>query len=88
MHRPAKQTSAGHGPRAQSRTARPVGLNRGFNRNTRAAARGGMGRVPCLLTANVLDPMVIITDPAQWSVAASVLVRAVVSTACGSTTPR
>ena len=33
---------------------------------------------PCLLTANVPDPMVIIADPAQWSVAASVLVRAVV----------
>ena len=33
---------------------------------------------PCLVTANVPDPMVIMTDPAQWSVAASVLVRAVV----------
>jgi hypothetical protein len=33
---------------------------------------------PCLLTANVPDPMVIIADPAQWWVAASVLVRAVV----------
>ncbi len=33
---------------------------------------------PCLLTANVPDPMAIITDPAQWSVAARVLVRAVV----------
>ena len=33
---------------------------------------------PCLLTATVPDPMVIITDPAQWRVAASVLVRAVV----------
>ena len=32
---------------------------------------------PCLLTATVPDPMVIITDPAQWRVAASVLVRAV-----------
>lgn len=33
---------------------------------------------PCLLTANVPDPLVIIADPAQWGVAASVLVRAVV----------
>jgi hypothetical protein len=33
---------------------------------------------PCLLTAKVPDPMVIIADPAQWWVAASVLVRAVV----------
>ncbi len=33
---------------------------------------------PCLLTANVPDPMVIIADPAQWWVAASVLVRAMV----------
>lgn len=33
---------------------------------------------PCLLTATVPDPMVIITDPAPWRVAASVLVRAVV----------
>jgi hypothetical protein len=33
---------------------------------------------PSLLTANVPDPMVIITDPAQWRVAASVLVRAIV----------
>ena len=33
---------------------------------------------PCLLTATVPDPMVIIRDPAQWRVAASVLVRAVV----------
>jgi hypothetical protein len=33
---------------------------------------------PCLLTATVPDPMVIITNPAQWWVAASVLVRAVV----------
>jgi len=33
---------------------------------------------PCLLTATVPDPMAIITDPAQWRVAASVLVRAVV----------
>ena len=33
---------------------------------------------PCLLTANVPGPVVIMTDPAQWSVAASVLVRAVV----------
>ena len=33
---------------------------------------------PCLLTANVPDPFVIMTDPAQWSVAARVLVRAVV----------
>jgi hypothetical protein len=33
---------------------------------------------PCLLTATVPDPMVIIADPAQWRVAASVLVRAVV----------
>jgi len=33
---------------------------------------------PCLLTANVPDPLVIIADPAQWRVAASVLVRAVV----------
>jgi hypothetical protein len=33
---------------------------------------------PCLLTAIVPDPIVIITDPAQWRVAATVLVRAVV----------
>ncbi len=33
---------------------------------------------PCLLTANVPDPLMIIADPAQWRVAASVLVRAVV----------
>jgi hypothetical protein len=33
---------------------------------------------PCLLTATVPDPMVILTDPAQWRVAATVLVRAVV----------
>jgi hypothetical protein len=33
---------------------------------------------PCLLTATVPDPIVIIADPAQWWVAASVLVRAVV----------
>jgi hypothetical protein len=33
---------------------------------------------PSLLTANVPDPMVIVADPAQWWVAASVLVRAVV----------
>ena len=33
---------------------------------------------PSLLTANVPDPMVIITDPAQWRVAASVLVRTIV----------
>lgn len=33
---------------------------------------------PCLLTANVPDSVAIITDPAQWRVAASVLVRAVV----------
>jgi hypothetical protein len=32
---------------------------------------------PCLLTATVPDPMVILTDPAQWYVAASILVRAV-----------
>jgi hypothetical protein len=32
---------------------------------------------PCLLTATVPDPMVIIADPAQWRVAADVLVRAV-----------
>jgi hypothetical protein len=39
-----------------------------------AAARSA----PCLLTATVPYPTVIITDPAQWQVAASVLVRAVV----------
>jgi hypothetical protein len=33
---------------------------------------------PCLLTATVPSPMMIIADPAQWWVAASVLVRAVV----------
>jgi hypothetical protein len=33
---------------------------------------------PCLLTADVPDVTVIIADPAHWSVAASVLVRAVV----------
>jgi hypothetical protein len=33
---------------------------------------------PCLLTATVPNPIVIITDPAQWSAAANVLVRAVV----------
>jgi hypothetical protein len=33
---------------------------------------------PCLLTATVPDPTVIITDPAQWRMAATVLVRAVV----------
>ena len=33
---------------------------------------------PGLLAATVPDPMVIITDPAQWRVAAGVLVRAVV----------
>jgi hypothetical protein len=33
---------------------------------------------PSLLTAKVPDPMVIIADPAQWAVAANVLVRAVV----------
>jgi hypothetical protein len=33
---------------------------------------------PCLLTATVPDPVVIIADPAQWRVAASVLVRAAV----------
>jgi hypothetical protein len=33
---------------------------------------------PCLLTATVPHPKVIIADPAQWRVAASVLVRAVV----------
>jgi hypothetical protein len=33
---------------------------------------------PCLLTATVPDPMVIMADPAQWQVAANVLVRAVV----------
>jgi hypothetical protein len=33
---------------------------------------------PCLLRANVPDPLAIIADPAQWRVAASVLVRAVV----------
>jgi hypothetical protein len=33
---------------------------------------------PCLLTATAPDPLVIIRDPAQWQVAASVLVRAVV----------
>jgi hypothetical protein len=33
---------------------------------------------PCLLTANVPDPLVIMADPGQWSAAASVLVRAVV----------
>jgi hypothetical protein len=33
---------------------------------------------PCLLTATVPDPIVIIADPAQWRVAATVLVRAVV----------
>jgi hypothetical protein len=33
---------------------------------------------PCLLTATVPDPIVILTDPAQWRVAATVLVRAVV----------
>ncbi len=33
---------------------------------------------PCLLTATVPDPVTILTDPAQWRVAATVLVRAVV----------
>jgi hypothetical protein len=33
---------------------------------------------PSLLTATVPDPMVIMSDPAQWRVAAGVLVRAVV----------
>jgi hypothetical protein len=33
---------------------------------------------PCLLTATVPDPLVIIGDAAQWQVASSVLVRAVV----------
>ncbi len=33
---------------------------------------------PCLLTANVPDANVIAADPAQWSVATSMLVRAVV----------
>ena len=33
---------------------------------------------PCLLTATVPDPMMIITHPAQWRVAAAVLVRGVV----------
>ncbi len=33
---------------------------------------------PCLLTATVPDPMMIITHPAQWRAAATVLVRAVV----------
>jgi hypothetical protein len=35
-------------------------------------------KAPCLLTATVPDPMVIITDPAQWRVATTVLVRAMV----------
>jgi hypothetical protein len=34
--------------------------------------------VPPLLSALVPDPATIVSDPAQWSVAASVLVRAVV----------
>jgi hypothetical protein len=39
----------------------------------------GLARnAPSLLTANAPDPIVIIADPAQWRVAASVLVRAVV----------
>jgi hypothetical protein len=33
---------------------------------------------PSLLTATVPNPMVILTDPAQWRVAATVLIRAVV----------
>ena len=43
---------------------------------------------PCLLTADVPDPLMIIADPAHWWVAASVLVRASYSTVCGSITPR
>jgi hypothetical protein len=39
---------------------------------------GRARNAPCLLTANVPEPLVIIADPAQWRVAASVLVRAVV----------